>query len=85
MAVTRRTKRLAVVRRADAGCAHAQAGKLRRYWAVVAVFLVNIYTNMMALKSSNVETVIVFRSVTTVRETEILVEQQPYSVIMLVL
>ncbi|KAJ1481552.1 hypothetical protein T484DRAFT_1954091 [Baffinella frigidus] len=43
-----------------------EAGKLRRYWAVVAVFLLNIYTNMMALKSSNVETVIVFRSVTTV-------------------
>lgn len=33
---------------------------------MVAVFLLNIYTNMMALKSSNVETVIVFRSVTTV-------------------
>ena len=46
--------------------ARAQWGKLRRYWAVVAVFLLNIYTNIMALKASNVETVIVFRSVTTV-------------------
>ena len=40
--------------------------KLRAYWVVAAVFLLNIYTNMMALKSTTVETVIVFRSLTTV-------------------
>ena len=33
---------------------------------VAAVFLLNIYTNMMALKGTTVETVIVFRSLTTV-------------------
>ena len=40
--------------------------KLRAYWIVAAVFLLNIYTNIMALKHTTVETVIVFRSLTTV-------------------
>eukprot|EP00802_Teleaulax_amphioxeia_P019752 Tamp_19998.p1 GENE.Tamp_19998~~Tamp_19998.p1 ORF type:complete len:338 (-),score=46.44 Tamp_19998:202-1215(-) len=40
--------------------------KLRAYWVVAAVFLLNIYTNIMALKTTTVETVIVFRSLTTV-------------------
>ena len=41
-------------------------GKVKKYWAVAAVFLCNIYTNIMALKHTTVETVIVFRSLTTV-------------------
>ncbi len=40
--------------------------KLRAYWIVAAVFLLNIYTNIMALKHTTVETVIIFRSLTTV-------------------
>jgi len=40
--------------------------KLKQSWLVASVFLLNIYTNVMALKSCNVETVIVFRSLTTV-------------------
>mmetsp|Transcript_12332 Transcript_12332/g.29515 ORF Transcript_12332/g.29515 Transcript_12332/m.29515 type:complete len:342 (-) Transcript_12332:23-1048(-) len=43
-----------------------QWDKLSKYWVVAAVFLLNIYTNIMALRSSNVETVIVFRCLTTV-------------------
>ncbi|EKX39325.1 hypothetical protein GUITHDRAFT_114526 [Guillardia theta CCMP2712] len=40
--------------------------KVKQSWMVASVFLLNIYTNVMALKSCNVETVIVFRSLTTV-------------------
>jgi len=39
--------------------------KIRQYWGVVIVFLMNIYTNLKALQNSNVETVIVFRACTT--------------------
>jgi solute carrier family 35 protein len=39
--------------------------KIRQYIGVVFVFLANIYTNIKALQYSNVETVIVFRTCTT--------------------
>jgi len=40
-------------------------GKIRQYFGVVFVFLANIFTNIKALQHSNVETVIVFRTCTT--------------------
>jgi len=40
--------------------------KIKAYWGVVLVFLLNIFTNLKALQYSNVETVIVFRTCTTI-------------------
>jgi GDP-mannose transporter len=40
-------------------------GKIKQYFGVVFVFLANIFTNIKALQHSNVETVIVFRTCTT--------------------
>jgi GDP-mannose transporter len=39
--------------------------KIKQYFGVVFVFLANIFTNIKALQYSNVETVIVFRTCTT--------------------
>jgi len=38
---------------------------IQSYWGVVLVFLLNIFTNLKSLEYSNVETVIVFRTCTT--------------------
>jgi len=38
---------------------------IKQYYGVVCVFLANIYTNIKALQYSNVETVIIFRTCTT--------------------